>query len=47
MKPDGLDEGIGEAGIARELGRVVQFERFGFVRINSVDEKIVANFAHR
>ena len=47
MKPDGMDEGIGEAGIAEELGKVVQFERYGFVRINSVGETIVANFAHR
>jgi len=47
MKPDGMDEGVGEAGIAEELGRVVQFERYGFVRVNSVGETIVANFAHR
>ena len=47
MKPDGTDEGVGEAGIAEELGRVVQFERYGFVRISSVGERIVANFAHR
>ena len=42
-----MDEGVGEAGIAEELGKVVQFERYGFVRINSVGEPIVANFAHR
>jgi len=47
MKPDGMDEGVGEAGIAEELGRVVQFERYGFVQVNSVGETIVANFAHR
>ena len=47
MKPDGIDEGIGEAGIAEELGKVVQFERYGFVRINCLGEPIVANFAHR
>jgi glutamyl-tRNA synthetase len=46
-KPDGVDEGVGEAGIAEELGRVVQFERYGFVRVSSVGERIVANFAHR
>ena len=46
-KPDGVDEGIGEAGIAEEIGKVVQFERYGFARINSVGEPIVANFAHR
>jgi glutamyl-tRNA synthetase len=47
MKPDGIDEGIGEAGIAEELGKVVQFERYGFVRINTSGEPIVANYAHR
>jgi len=47
MKPDGIDEGIGEAGIAEELGKVVQFERYGFVRINFLGEPIVANYAHR
>lgn len=47
MKPDGVDEGVGEAGIARELDHVVQFERYGFVRINSLGEPIVAYFAHR
>ena len=47
LRPDGIDEGIGEAGIAGELGRVVQFERYGFVQVNSVSEPIVAYFAHR
>lgn len=47
MKPDGVDEGVGEAGIVGELGKVVQFERYGFVRINSSGEPIVAYFAHR
>ena len=47
LRPDGVDEGIGEAGIAEELGRVVQFERYGFVKVNSVGETIVAYFAHR
>jgi hypothetical protein len=47
MKLDGIDEGIGEAGIAEELGKVVQFERYGFVRINFLGEPIVANYAHR
>ena len=47
MKPDGFDEGIGEAGIAGELGKVVQFERYGFVRINFLGNPIVAYFAHR
>jgi glutamyl-tRNA synthetase len=47
MKPDGVDEGVGEAGIASELGRVVQFERYGFVRINRMGNPIVAYYAHR
>ena len=47
MKPDGVDEGVGEAGIAEELGKVVQFESYGFVRINCLGETIVAYFAHR
>ena len=47
MKPDGMDEGLREAGIAEELGKVVQFERYGFVRVNKLGEPIVAYFAHR
>jgi glutamyl-tRNA synthetase len=46
--PDGDIEGLGENGIAAELDKIVQFERFGFCRIDSVDEeKIVAYFAHK
>ncbi len=46
-RPDGIDEGIGEPLIATELGNVVQFERYGFVRIDSVVEKeVVAYFTH-
>ena len=46
-KPDGIDEGLGEPLIASELGNVVQFERYGFVRIDSVVEKeVVAYFTH-
>ncbi|MEA1907294.1 MAG: glutamate--tRNA ligase [Euryarchaeota archaeon] len=48
--PDQVYEGFGEAGIASELGNTVQFERFGFVRIDSVDVKnrsVVAYFTHR
>ena len=41
-------EGIGEAGIASEYDKVVQFERFGFCRIDSVDgNNVVAYFAHK
>ncbi|MCW3141541.1 MAG: glutamate--tRNA ligase [Methanophagales archaeon] len=46
-KPEGIDKGIGEPLIASELGNVVQFERYGFVRIDSVVEKeVVAYFTH-
>jgi len=48
--PDQTYSGIGETGIASELGNTVQFERFGFVRIDSVDmenKRTVAYFAHR
>ncbi|RJS74062.1 hypothetical protein CW696_00085, partial [ANME-2 cluster archaeon] len=48
--PDQTYSGIGETGIASELGNIVQFERFGFVRIDSVDmenQRTVAYFAHR
>lgn len=47
MKPDGEDVGVGEAGIAKELDKVVQFERYGFVRINRLGVPILAYFAHR
>ena len=46
-RPEGIDKGIGEPLIASELGNVVQFERYGFVRIDSVQEKeVVAYFTH-
>jgi glutamyl-tRNA synthetase len=47
LRPDGVDQGIGEPGIAEELHRVVQFERYGFVRINRLGEPVIAYFAHR
>jgi glutamyl-tRNA synthetase len=46
-KPEGIDEGIGEPLIASELGNVVQFERYGFVRVDSVvGKEVVAYFTH-
>ncbi|MFC1786473.1 glutamate--tRNA ligase [Halobacteriota archaeon] len=45
--PDKEYNGIGESGISSELGNVVQFERFGFVKIDSIYDKIVAYFAHK
>ncbi len=48
LSPDGEYTGAGERGIEKELGNVVQFERFGFVRIDSVrDDEIVAYFTHK
>jgi glutamyl-tRNA synthetase len=50
-RPDGIEKGIGEPLIATELGNVVQFERYGFVRIDSVKgtdkrTEVVAYFTH-
>ena len=46
-KPECVEEGIGEPLIASELDNVVQFERYGFVRIDSVsDSVVVAYFTH-
>jgi glutamyl-tRNA synthetase len=50
-RPDGMDEGLGELLIADEQDTVVQFERYGFVRIDAVAEtekgiEVVAYFTH-
>ncbi|MBN1431243.1 MAG: glutamate--tRNA ligase [Methanomicrobiaceae archaeon] len=48
MTPEGKTEGICEETVCNEKDRVVQFERVGFARIDSVsDSGIVAYFAHR
>ncbi|UZE91854.1 MAG: glutamate--tRNA ligase [Methanosarcinales archaeon] len=47
VAPDHEYNGVGEEGIKSELGNVVQFERFGFVRIDSVDGAIRAYFTHK
>ncbi len=52
LTPEGVDGGIGEHGIASEVNNVVQFERYGFVRIDDVvkredETKIIAYFAHK
>lgn len=47
LSPEGEYTGIGERGIEREMNKVVQFERFGFVRIDSVNGEVVAYFTHR
>ncbi|MFA4936444.1 MAG: hypothetical protein WC568_11470 [Candidatus Methanoperedens sp.] len=44
---DGECAGVGELGIEKELDKVVQFERFGFVRIDGVSgDGVVADFTH-
>lgn len=48
MGPEGIVSGIGEPGIKSEIDNVVQFERFGFCRIDSVlGKEVVAYFAHK
>jgi len=47
LTPDGDVTGIGEAGIAIEVNRVVQFERFGYVRIDSANGEVIAYFTHK
>ena len=44
-KPE--EHGVGEPLIKREVGNVVQFERYGFVRIDSAEDGVVvAYFTH-
>lgn len=48
LSPDGEYTGVGERGVEKELDKVVQFERFGFVRIDGVGgDGVVAYFTHR
>jgi len=48
LMPDGTRaNGFGEKAILNERGNVVQLERFGFVRIESVGAEIVAVFSQR
>ncbi len=48
LSPDGEYTGVGERGMEKELDNVVQFERFGFVRIDSIkDDEVVAYFTHK
>lgn len=48
VEPERILEGKGEEGIKNELDKVVQFERYGFCRIDSVsDDEVVAYFTHK
>lgn len=46
LGPDGEYHGVAEQGIHNELNNVVQFERFAFCRIDSIDGVIVAYYTH-
>ncbi|MCS7118796.1 MAG: glutamate--tRNA ligase [Archaeoglobaceae archaeon] len=39
-------EGFVEKGVEREVGRVVQFERFGFCKIEKAEKEILAIYTH-
>jgi glutamyl-tRNA synthetase len=46
--PDGtVKEGLSERIMENDMGKVVQFERMGFVRIEEKDGEYEAYFAHR
>ncbi len=48
LSPEREFIGIGEHGMEKEIDKVVQFERFGFVRIDSVNgDEVVAYFTHK
>lgn len=48
LSSEGEFTGIGEKQIIQELDKIVQFERFGFCRIDSVQEdEIIAYFTHK
>jgi glutamyl-tRNA synthetase len=46
LGPDGEYHGVAEQGIHDELNNVVQFERFAFCRIDSIDGVITAYYTH-
>ncbi|MBA1341182.1 MAG: Glutamate--tRNA ligase [ANME-2 cluster archaeon] len=47
LTPEGEVNGIGEAGIVSEVDRVVQFERFGYVRVDSANGEVIVYFTHK
>lgn len=48
LSHDGEYTGVGERGSEKEMDKVAQFERFGFVRIDGVGgDGVVADFTHR
>jgi glutamyl-tRNA synthetase len=49
IKPDASREsGLAEPAVAKlGVGAIVQFERYGFVRIDALEPKLVAAYGHR
>ena len=49
MMPDAsVESGVAEDSCRElRLNEIVQFERFGFVRVDALDEKLTVYFAHR
>ena len=48
LMPDGSKiAGFGEKGLLDEIDKIVQLERFGFVRIESISPEIIAIFTHK
>ena len=46
LPDDTIRKGVAEPLSKKELGRVVQFERFGFARVESLSPEVRAYFAH-
>ena len=44
--PEGEYHGVAEPGVRDELNNVVQFERFAFVRIDTIDGVVLAYYTH-
>ena len=45
---EGEIDGLGEPLVDKELGNIVQFERFGFVMVDSVlSDRTIVYFAHK
>jgi glutamyl-tRNA synthetase len=46
--PEGISEGFCEPAVLGYAGKIVQFERIGFSKIDAVkDGKVIAYFTHR
>ncbi len=46
LRPDGRHQGYVEEGVRKEVGKVVQYERYGFVRIERASDTVVSIFTH-